>query len=55
MSEQAFWYDGGPRDPDYLGEADPEFGGSELYGASGFLDDPDDLDDDDDGDEYLPN
>jgi hypothetical protein len=38
MSEQAFWYDGGPRDPDFLDVA-----GSDL----GLADDEDEDDEDD--------
>jgi hypothetical protein len=44
MSEQAFWYDGGPRDPDYLETADSTFG------SFGFEDEDEDEDED-----YLPN
>lgn len=52
MSEQAFWYDGGPRDPDYLEVAGTSLGASFFDGE---LDDPDELDDLDDlDDEYLP-
>jgi hypothetical protein len=41
MSEQAFWHDGGPRDPDYL-----DVTGSDL----GFDEDEDEDDEDEDED-----
>jgi hypothetical protein len=46
MSEQAFWYDGGPRDPDFLDVA-----GSDL-GLEGNKDE-DDEDDEDDLEDLL--